>query len=168
MASGHNDATLTRSISDLSLQYSQSQHPFLPPPATHSRKTRAHSVPPFYFLSPQHEHYITSTLNGDQWRPPIEIVDTASKKRRFVLLPSYIDKHKSDRGDAVVKPTPTQQKIQILIHYSHGLRWILCGVGSSRHKKQLSEPSLCRIDMQCRLEIGDICTCRRHVADIAG
>jgi len=56
-------------------------------------------------------------------RRPIEIVDTviAAKKRRFVLLPSYIDKHKSDRGDVVlVKPTPTQQEIQILIvHYSH-------------------------------------------------
>ena len=116
MASGHNDATLTRSISDLSSQYSQSQHPFLPPPATHPRKTRAHSVPPFYFLSPQHEHYIniTSTLNGDQWRPPIETVDTATKKkRRFFSLSSYIDKHKSDRGDAI-KPTPTQQQIQIL------------------------------------------------------
>jgi len=40
--------------------------------------------------------------------------------------------------------------------------WVLLGVSSFRHKKQLSEPSLCRIDIQCRPRFGNIDTCPRH------
>ena len=61
----------------------------------------------------------------------------------------------ADAATAVM-PSPIADLLILLPRRHDGLRWILCGVGSSRHKKQLSEPSLCRIDMQCWREIGDI------------